>query len=86
MIVAKNITKADNNIYQVKRKEIFNIIFCTIHDLLDLLNAMYRIFENVFSIVNEIMISKILICRMHIQTNLQYLQSLYSLVRCYNFM
>ena len=57
MIVTKSITKADNNIYQVKRKEIFNIIFCTIHDLLDLLNAMYRIFENVFSIVNEIMIS-----------------------------
>ena len=57
MIVAKNITKADNNIYQLKRKEIFNIIFCTIHDLIDVFNAVYRIFENVFSIVNEIMIS-----------------------------
>ena len=46
MIVTKSITKADNNIYQVKRKEIFNIIFCTIHDLLDLLNAMSSIYAN----------------------------------------
>ena len=43
MIVTKSITKADNNIYQVKRKEIFNSIFCTIHDLVDVFNAMYRI-------------------------------------------
>ena len=57
MIVAKSITNTDNNIYQVKRKEMFNIIFCTIHDLIDVFNAKYRIFKNLFSIVNEIMIS-----------------------------
>ena len=51
MIVVKNIANTDNNIYQSKRKEIFYIIEQDEH------NAAQRIFENVFYIVDELMIS-----------------------------
>ena len=56
MIVVKNITNTDNNIYQVKKRNIqYFILYNTFST--HVFNATYRIFENVFSIVNEIMIS-----------------------------